>query len=75
MRLYFHLKDGDDTIRDLAGVEVNDVGQAHVEALQALRELQEEQGSPANDWSGWTLQITDASGTVVLSIDLDSHIL
>ena len=75
MRLFFHLKDRYGIIRDLHGVEVNDVDQAHTEAVRALRELQEEGGTPASDWSGSTLIITDAGGTVVLSIDLDSYIL
>ena len=71
MRLFFHLVDTGDTIHDLEGVEVTDLEQARTEALRALDEMQQEDPFAPQDWSGWTLRITDGSGQVVHSLDLD----
>lgn len=70
MRLYFHLVDQQEAIRDLEGVQVTDLEQARAEALQAVEELRME--DPTQDWSGWTLRISDETGRVLLSLDLDS---
>ena len=71
MRLFFHLVDKQDTIHDLEGVEVADLEQARTEAMRALAAMREEDPAAPQDWSGWTLRVTDASGRVVLSLDLD----
>ena len=59
MRLYFHLVTNGEMIRDLDGVEVTDPGQAHTEALRALAEMRQENPSIPQDWSGWTLRVTE----------------
>jgi hypothetical protein len=74
MRLFFHLVDKQDTIHDLEGVEVTDLDQARTEALRALAEMRRDDPLAPQDWSGWTLRVTDASGRVVLSLDLDGGI-
>ena len=68
MRLYFHLQNKHEEVRDLVGVEVSDLDQAHTQALKAVKELQAEDIS--HDWSGWVLTVADADGTVLLTIDI-----
>jgi hypothetical protein len=68
LRLYFHLADREEVIRDLQGVAVDDLDQARTEVLSALRDLRDEH--EPEDWSGWRLVMTKADGTVVLSLDL-----
>jgi hypothetical protein len=70
MRCYFHLVNGSEVLRDREGLEVPDLDQAHVEALETLRALaQDDEASAA--WQGWRLDVCDASGTMLFSIDLD----
>jgi hypothetical protein len=71
MRLFFHLVSKHDTIPDLQGVEVADVCEAQAVALKLLQERRDDP-SAALDVSGWTLRVTDASGAVVFSLDLDN---
>src|SRR3954447_16671973 len=73
VRLYFHLVDTHEVIRDLEGIEVDDLEHARFEALRAVREVQKESGPDAGDWLGWTLNVTDAKGLVVFSLDLDGR--
>ncbi len=63
--------DKSDTIHDVEGVEVTDLGHARSEALRALAEFRLENPSAFQSCSGWTLRVTDESGRVVLSLDLD----
>jgi hypothetical protein len=74
MRLFFHLVDSQDTIHDLEGVGVTDLEQARTEAMRAIAEMRQEDPSAPMDWSGWALRVTDASGRVVLSLDLDGGV-
>jgi hypothetical protein len=74
MRLYFHLTDSHDTIRDVDGVEVSDLEEARTEAKRAIAEMRLEDPSAPQDWSGWTLRVTDESGRVLLTLDLDCDI-
>jgi len=72
MRFFFHLTNGEESIPDMSGIEVEDLDTAHLEAMKAVRELlQEEEGEiDPTDWTGWCLDIADASGTVLLSFQL-----
>ncbi len=74
MRLFFHLVGNQDTIHDREGVEVTDLEQARTEVMHAMAEIRLEDPSAPRAWSGWTLQIADASGRVVLTLDLGSGI-
>jgi hypothetical protein len=74
MRLYFHLVASRATIQDLEGIEVADPGQAQTEALRLLAEMRQEDPSARLDWSGWTMRVTEGSGRVVLSLDLDGGV-
>jgi hypothetical protein len=70
MRLYFYLMNGRDFLRDESGVEVSDFAAAREEAAIALNELPQGKDFDTRDWTGWHLEITDASGVILLSIRL-----
>jgi hypothetical protein len=72
MRFYLHGARRDEIIQDLEGVEVDNINQVRVEILRAVRELLQEDEFAAEDWSGWRLIVTDDTGAVVLSLDLDT---
>ena len=74
MRLYFQLVASGDTIQDLEGFKVTDPGQAQAEALRLLAEMRQEDPSARQDWSGWMMRVTEGSGRVVLSLDLDGGV-
>jgi hypothetical protein len=40
--------------------------------LTMLQKLRRKDPSVAQDWSGWRIDVVDAAGAVVLSIQLDS---
>ena len=71
MRLYFDLKDKQHTLPDVEGIEVSDIAQARLVALEMVRKFRQQNGSAAQEWSGWTLNVVDAAGVIVFSIDLD----
>jgi uncharacterized protein YegP (UPF0339 family) len=70
-RYYFHLVSEHEVILDNEGVEVADLAAAGAEALKAIEELRRESPSAATGWEGWWLEVTDASGAVAFSINLD----
>jgi len=59
-------------ILDETGIEVSDLEAAHYQAIKAIQELREEGDEDEVDWRGWHLEVTDASGKVLLSIPLDA---
>jgi hypothetical protein len=71
MRLFFHLVSKHESIPDLEGVEVADAYEAQAVALEMLEELRTDR-STARNMSGWTLRVTDATGSVVFTLDLDN---
>ena len=71
MRLYFDLTDKQHTLPDVEGIEVSDIAQARSVALEMIRKIRQQDASAAQDWSGWTLNVVDAAGVIVFSIDLD----
>jgi hypothetical protein len=75
MRCYFHLVNCHDAILDDAGVEVDDLISAEAEARKAIQELRQEDEESDDLWAGWQLNITDASGRVLLSIPLTTPLL
>jgi hypothetical protein len=72
MRYFFHLVDRHGSIVDEDGVEVADMGQLRAHAQKALEELRSEDPSTAREWKGWRLEVTDGSGAVQLTINLES---
>lgn len=71
MHCYFHLVHTHERILDETGIEVSDLEAAHYYALKAIQELRQE-GDEETDWNGWQLQVTDASGRILLEIPLDT---
>jgi len=67
---FFHLVHTHERILDETGIEVSDLEAAHYYALKAIQELRQE-GDDETDWGGWQLQVTDASGRILLEIPLD----
>jgi hypothetical protein len=56
---------------DEDGVEVADMGQLRAHAQKAVEELRSADPSAARDWKGWRLEVTDTSGAVLLTINLN----
>jgi hypothetical protein len=69
-RYFFHLADSSERILDPDGLELASDTTAILEATQAVRELLDEDQAQAT-WNGWSLQVVDEGGRVVVSIDLD----
>ena len=74
MRVYFHLRKETETIRDENGVEVRDVDGARAEALNTILEMRIAGDQEPADWAGWKLEVVDASGAVLFSLDLDAPV-
>ena len=70
MRCFFHLVSNHDEIVDNAGIEVQDLESAKLQALVAIEELRAEIGNEADDWSGWRLEIVCPLGTLLHSMKL-----
>jgi hypothetical protein len=68
-RYYFHLVDGHDVIPDEVGIDVADLAQARVEAVQAIHELGQECAQAAAP-GNWRIDVTDAFGAVAFQVDL-----
>ena len=71
MRYYFNLVSAPEIISDQVGIELADFDRARAYLLEALAELREEDGEPADSWDGWMLEVCDVSGGVVLALNLD----
>ena len=71
MRCFFHFVSESESMRDPEGLEVSDVEQAHAEALETLQSLIQEDEEAAAMWSGWRLEVCDASGKALFSVRLD----
>jgi hypothetical protein len=72
MRYYLHLRDATEFIPDEEGIELRNFKSARTQIVRALEELRVEDPELARQGSGWTLEVSDSSGTVLLSISLDS---
>jgi hypothetical protein len=59
-------------IPDTKGVEVADLDEARSEAMKAIKEFQAE-ASAAEHRKGWRMDISNESGTILLSINLDRY--
>jgi len=72
MRCYFHLVGASSTIPDPEGIEVGNTEQLPAVLAEIIREIENEDGTSAADWSGWRLNVTTGDGTVLASIALDA---
>jgi hypothetical protein len=73
MLCYFHLVSCHEVIPDETGIEILDLDAARIEALKAVRELREEIHQLYGDWREWQIDVTDACGTVLMSIPLGAQ--
>jgi hypothetical protein len=73
MHCYFHLVSCHEVILDEIGIEILDLDVAWMEALKTVQELREEIRRSGRDWWVWQIDVTDASGTVLVSIRLDAQ--
>jgi hypothetical protein len=73
MLCYFHLVSCHEVIPDETGIEILDLDAARIGALKAVRELREEVRQLDGDWREWRIDVTDVSGTVLMSIRLDAQ--
>jgi hypothetical protein len=68
-RYFFHLVSPREVIPDEEGVDMSTGEEALSQILQAVNEFIKEALS-FDEWQGWSLQITDGMGSMVLSIPL-----
>jgi hypothetical protein len=71
VRIYFHLKDAQEVLLDVEGVEASGPQQARAQPALVIEELQPKDVQFS---SGWTLTATDAAGQVLFAVNLDSTI-
>jgi hypothetical protein len=72
MRCFFNLVDAHgSSILDVDGVDVADVDELRAVVADAVQEVRRERPSDSSDWKGWRLEVTDTSGAVLLTINLD----
>ncbi len=57
---------------DMEGVAVTDMDELRAEIADAIEELRSADPGGAKYWKGWRLEVTDTSGAVLLTINLDS---
>jgi hypothetical protein len=67
MRVFFNLTDGNASIPDVDGVEVDDLLEAWTGAQRAIEEMVNEDPAEAHRWVGWRLQAIDVSGEILFS--------
>jgi hypothetical protein len=72
-RYYFHLVDRYDLIPDEVGIEIADLAQARLEALEAVHEFRQECAPSAAASRDWRIEVTDAFGAVAFQIDLSER--
>ena len=68
-RYFFHLVSPHEVIPDEEGVDMSIGDEALSQILQAVNEFIKEALS-CDEWQGWSLEITDGIGSMVLSIPL-----
>jgi hypothetical protein len=71
MRCYFNLADAQQFLLDNDGVEVADVNELRAQVTKTIDELRYANPTAARSWEGWRLEVTDNSGRVLLTINLD----
>lgn len=72
MRIFFHLADGNATIIDRHGVEVESLDEIQDAVVRDIEDLKRE--FPAAERQGWKLDVVDAAGTLILSVPLDGQV-
>jgi hypothetical protein len=73
VRLYFHLTDGSNTIRDETGIEVVDLDAARSELQEITAEMLQSGDFDPSEWIGWRFEVTNSAGVVVMTCSLSLH--
>ncbi len=71
MRCFFHLVGAHGSILDVEGVDVPHMDELRAVVADTVEEVRQDHPSGAIDWKGWRLEVTDTSGAVLLTINLD----
>jgi hypothetical protein len=71
-RMHFDFRDATEFLPDEEGIELRNLKSARTQIVRALEELRVEEPDLAREGSGWRLEVSDSSGTVLLSISLDA---
>ena len=71
MRCFFNLVDADGSLLDAEGVEVADMEELRAAVAKSIQEMRHADPAAARNWRGWRMEVTDPSGAVLLTIDLD----
>ncbi|TMK19250.1 MAG: hypothetical protein E6G75_06390 [Alphaproteobacteria bacterium] len=67
---YFNLNDHD-TVVDIDGTDLPDLGAARIHATGVARELTSNGGGIlTQSWSGWTMSVQDEHGTELFSLTM-----
>ena len=67
---YFNLNDHD-TVVDIDGTDLPDLGAARIHATGVARELTSNGGGIlTQSWSGWTMSVQDEHGTELVSLTM-----
>ena len=74
MKCFFNLIGPHERFQDGVGIEVGDLAEARVEALNGFDEFRDETPNCMQDWRGWSLEIADESDRVLATIDLGLHL-
>jgi hypothetical protein len=73
-RFFFHIRDNEDLVEDLEGVEMASVQTARDEAVKAAREMLAERLLRGETVDGQTFEICDEMGTKLFSVPFKSVI-
>lgn len=65
-RFFFHLRHRDQVVVDRIGVELPSALVASERTRRALRDLAWEDGDWEVEWQGWTLEVVDSSGQLLM---------
>jgi hypothetical protein len=74
-RYFFHIRSGDDLIRDLEGVELESPVQAQEEAEAAAREILSMKVLKGEVVNGDRFEVLDNEGAMVLSVEFRDLLL
>jgi hypothetical protein len=66
MRCFFHLVRGSERIADGEGVEVESLKQAILDVDEVVREFAAASPDESPDWQGWSFEVTDVAGKILL---------
>ena len=68
---FFHLHHANDIILDKKGVQVQQLDEVGAAVVEVLKEMEREQQLNISERAGWQVRVTDATGNIVMTVDLD----